>query len=108
LRIDVAERSVWLADAALELPPLEHALLYVLAARAGHVVTRAEILDALWGPDETPGSNVVDAAIRRLRVHLGDDWRTPRFIATVSGRGYRLIPPDGGSAARYASTSLAG
>ena len=62
------------------------------AARSGQVVTRDEILDALWGVDYVSESNVVDRHIRNLRAKLQNDWRKPRFIATVPGRGYRFIP----------------
>ena len=55
------------------------------------MVTREEILDALWGTDYIAESNVVDRQIRNLRARLQDDWREPRFIATVPGRGYRLL-----------------
>ena len=66
------------------------------------MVTREEILDALWGPDYVAGSNVVDRQVRNLRARLQNDWRRPRFIATVPGRGYRFLqtfsdtapPPD--------------
>jgi DNA-binding response OmpR family regulator len=37
-------------------------------------------------------SNVVDRHIRSLRIKLQDDWRKPRFIATVPGQGYRFVP----------------
>jgi DNA-binding response OmpR family regulator len=56
------------------------------------LVTRAEILDALWGADYVAESNVVDRQVRNLRARLRDDWRRPRFIATVPGRGYRFPP----------------
>jgi len=38
------------------------------------------------------GSNVVDRHVRSLRIKLQDDYRHPRFIATVSGHGYQFIP----------------
>lgn len=63
-----------------------------LAANAGRVVTREEILDTLWGTDYVAESNVVDRQIRNLRTRLQDDWRRPRFIATVPGKGYRFLP----------------
>jgi DNA-binding response OmpR family regulator len=56
------------------------------------VVTREEILDTLWGVDYVAESNVVDRQIRNLRARLQNDWREPRFIATVPGRGYRFLP----------------
>ena len=56
------------------------------------MVTRDEILDALWGVDYVSESNVVDRHVRNLRAKLQNDWRKPRFIATVPGKGYRFIP----------------
>ncbi len=55
------------------------------------MVTREEILDSLWGTDYVAESNVVDRQIRNLRTRLLDDWREPRFIATVPRRGYRFL-----------------
>jgi DNA-binding response OmpR family regulator len=77
----------------MHLTALEQSMLYLLAANAGRVVTREEILNALWGPDFLAGSNVVDRQVRNLRTRLGDDCRRPHFIATVPGRGYRFLPP---------------
>jgi DNA-binding response OmpR family regulator len=92
LEIDILHRRVRAGASELHLTGLEQSLLYLLAARAGRVVTRDEILDALWGVDYVAGSNVVDRHVRNLRAKLQNDWRKPRFIATVPGRGYRFIP----------------
>ena len=92
LEIDILHRTVRAGAAELHLTALEQSLLYLLAANAGRVLTREEILDTLWGPDHPAGSNVVDQQVRSLRVRLRDDWRRPRFIATVPGRGYRFVP----------------
>ena len=54
--------------------------------------TRDQILDALWGSDFIASSNLVDQHVRSLRVKLQNDWRHPRYISTVPGRGYRFIP----------------
>ena len=56
------------------------------------MVTRDEILDAVWGPDFLAESNIVDRHVRSLRIKLQNDYRHPRFIATIAGRGYRSIP----------------
>ena len=92
LEIDILHRSVRAGDAELHLTALEQSLLYLLAANAGRTVSRGEILDALWGQDYVAESNVVDRQVRNLRARLNDDWRRPRFIATVPGRGYRFMP----------------
>jgi len=92
IEIDILQRQVRAGSSELHLTGLEQSLLYLLAARAGQVVTRDEILDTLWGVDYVSESNVVDRHIRNLRAKLQNDWRKPRFIATVPGRGYRFIP----------------
>jgi DNA-binding response OmpR family regulator len=92
LEIDILHRRVRAGNAELHLTGLEQSLLYLLAANAGRVVTREAILDSLWGVDYVTDSNVVDRHIRNLRAKLQDDWRKPRFIATVPGKGYRFLP----------------
>jgi two-component system, OmpR family, alkaline phosphatase synthesis response regulator PhoP len=76
----------------VNLSGIEQSLLYLLASRNGRVISRDEILDGVWGTDFVAESNVVDRHIRGLRVKLQDDYRDPRFIATVPGQGYRFIP----------------
>jgi DNA-binding response OmpR family regulator len=99
LQIDILKRSVQVGASELHLTSLEQSLLYLLAANAGRVVTREEILDTLWGVDYVAESNVVDRQIRNLRARLQNDWREPRFIATVPGRGYRFLTTTAESAA---------
>jgi len=92
LEIDILHRTVRAGTSELHLTAMEQSLLYLLAANAGRVITREEILGTLWGPDHAAGSNVVDQQVRSLRARLQNDWRRPRFIATVPGRGYRFLP----------------
>jgi len=92
LEIDIYHRKVRAGSSELHLTPLEQQLLYLLAANAGRLLTRDEILDHLWGTDHIADSNVVDRHIRNLRAKLQDDWRRPRYVATVPGRGYRFLP----------------
>jgi DNA-binding response OmpR family regulator len=94
LEIDVLNRSVRVGGHDLHLTSLEQNLLYLLAANAGRLLTREEILDYLWGVDFIAESNVVDRHIRNLRAKLQNDYRRPRFIATVPGQGYRFLPTD--------------
>ena len=94
LEIDILKRTVRAGTSELHLTSMEQSVLYLLAANAGRVVSREEILDTLWGVDYVAESNIVDRQIRNLRARLADDWREPRFIATVPGRGYRFLPPQ--------------
>jgi two-component system, OmpR family, alkaline phosphatase synthesis response regulator PhoP len=92
MEIDIVNREVRAGTSVVHLSGIEQSLLYFLASRNGRVVTREEILDAVWGPDFVAESNVVDRHVRSLRVKLQNDYRRPRFIATVPGHGYRFIP----------------
>lgn len=92
LEIDMLNRTVIAGTSELHLSSLEQALLYLLAANAGTVLTREQILDALWGTDYVTESNVIDRQVRALRVKLQNDWRRPRYIETVHGQGYRFLP----------------
>ena len=92
IELDILNREVRAGDSVVHLSGIEQSLLYLLASRGGRVVTRDEILDAVWGTDFVAESNVVDRHIRGLRVKLQNDYRHPRFIATVPGAGYRFIP----------------
>jgi len=91
LEIDILNRSVRAGASELHLTSLEQGLLYLLASNAGRIVSREEILDTLWGTNYIADSNVVDRQIRNLRARLNDNWKQPRFISTVPGRGYRFL-----------------
>jgi DNA-binding response OmpR family regulator len=92
IEIDIFNRLVKAGDSVVRLSAIEQSLLYLLASRQGHVVTRAEILHVIWGTDFVAESNIVDRHVRSLRIKLQDDYRHPRFIATVPRQGYRFIP----------------
>jgi DNA-binding response OmpR family regulator len=92
IEIDILHRVVHAGDSAVHLSGIEQSLLYLLASRGGRIVTRNDILDAIWGTDFVAESNIVDRHIRSLRIKLREDRRHPRFIATVPGKGYRFIP----------------
>jgi DNA-binding response OmpR family regulator len=94
LEIDVLNRKVLAGEHELHLTSLEQALLYLLAANAGSILTREQILDALWGTDFVIESNVVDRHVRALRAKLQNDWHKPRYIETVPGTGYRFVSAD--------------
>jgi DNA-binding response OmpR family regulator len=92
IELDILNRKVRVGHTELHLTALEQSLLYLLAANAGRILTRDEIMDTLWGVDYVVESNIVDRHIRNLRTKLQNGWRKPRYISTVPGRGYLFIP----------------
>jgi DNA-binding response OmpR family regulator len=92
MEIDIVSREVRAGHSVVHLSGIEQSLLYLLASRAGRVVSREEILDTIWGTDFVAESNIVDRHVRSLRIKLQNDYRHPRFIATVAGQGYRFVP----------------
>jgi two-component system KDP operon response regulator KdpE len=89
--VDILNRRALIDSHELPLSALDQCLLYLLAANAGQVITRDEILDTLWGADFVAESSFVDQHVRNLRTKLENDGRKPRFIATVPGQGYRFM-----------------
>jgi adenylate cyclase len=79
-------------DAVVELTPKLLDLLFHLVDRAGVLVTKEELLDALW-PDANVTDNALTQAVSELRQALGDEAGDPQFIKTVARRGYRFIAP---------------
>ncbi|HWO29595.1 MAG TPA: winged helix-turn-helix domain-containing protein [Candidatus Acidoferrum sp.] len=74
----------------LERIPME--VLFLLVERRGQLVTREEIIEKLWGKNVfLDTDNAINTAIRKIRQVLKDDPEQPRFIQTVTGRGYRFI-----------------
>ncbi|MBN1402688.1 MAG: response regulator transcription factor [Anaerolineae bacterium] len=86
LRIDRDARQVWVADALVELTPTEFDLLLALAENAGRVLTRAQLIQRVWGHDFYGEERVVDVHIGNLRQKLAP----AQPIATVRGVGYRF------------------
>jgi TolB-like protein/DNA-binding winged helix-turn-helix (wHTH) protein len=69
-------------------------LLIFLLEKEGHLVTREEIVKRLWGKDVfLDTEHGINTAIRKIRNVLRDDPETPRFVQTVTGKGYRFIAP---------------
>jgi len=78
----------------MERIPME--LLILLAERRGELVSRDEIVEKLWGKNVfLDTDNAINTAVRKIRQVLKDDPERPRFLQTVSGKGYRFIAPTG-------------
>ncbi len=76
----------------LERIPME--VLLLLVERRGQLVTREEIIEKFWGKDVfLDTDNAINTAIRKIRQVLKDDPEQPRFVQTITGKGYRFIAP---------------
>jgi len=91
-RVDFKRFAAVLPDREVVLSPKETMILKCLAEKPGQVVSRAEILDRVWGYDAFPTMRTIDNFIVRLRRTLEPDPQNPRYIHTVRGTGYRLTP----------------
>lgn len=89
LRMDLAAHRVSRGSTRLDLSAQEFSLLWLLASRRGEVLTRTLIAEHLWGLGFDHDSNVIDAAVRRLRRKVDDPFDIP-LIHTVRGVGYVL------------------
>jgi adenylate cyclase len=90
-RLDLANEQLWREQELIPLRPKTFAVLHYLAEHAGRLVTKDELLHAVWGDTQVSDEGLWDY-IRELRQALGDDPHTPQFIETVRGRGYRFLP----------------
>ena len=89
-RLDPAERHVWHGETLVPLRPKLFATLSYLVEHAGRLITREELLRAIWSRthvDET----LLRGTMRELRSALGDDAEHPQFIETVPHQGYRFV-----------------
>ena len=91
IKIDPASRTVHLAGKELSLTSMEYELLLLLARRAGHKLSRDEILSELKGIDASILTRSVDIMISRLRQKLGDTEKPGRLIQTAWGYGYVFV-----------------
>lgn len=91
LIIDTSRRQVSVDASYVDLSALEFDLVVVLASAPGHVFTREQLLERVWGWDYFGADRVVDVHIGNLRKALRDDANNPRFIATVRGVGYKFV-----------------
>jgi DNA-binding winged helix-turn-helix (wHTH) protein len=91
-QLDLHDERLWHGQEVLHLHPKTFAVLCCLVTQAGQLVTKDDLLAAVW-PETVVSESVLTVAVRQLRRVLGDRTRTPRFIETVHGRGYRFIAP---------------
>lgn len=97
-RLDLRGGQLTRAGTPIALRPKTWAVLVHLAERPGVLVTKEELLDAVW-PDVAVTPDTLTKSIGELRLALGDDSANPGFIATVHRRGFRFIASPSEAAA---------
>lgn len=94
LEIDFLRHSARVDGMPVDLTAIEFGLLAALAREPGVIVTRAALLDLVWGPGFADEDRLVDIHVADLREKLGDDADRQGFIETVGSFGYRLASID--------------
>jgi two-component system KDP operon response regulator KdpE len=96
LRVDLAQRQVFLDDKEVHLTPIEYKLLTVLVRHAGKVITHRQLLKDVWGPSHGEEVQYLRVYMTQLRHKLEADPARPRFFMNEPGIGYRLkYDPEG-------------
>jgi DNA-binding response OmpR family regulator len=90
LVVDPQKHLVRVGSHSIELSALEFKLLYFLATNRGHVFSRDQLLDRVWGTDRSVTPRNVDVCIRRIREKIERKPDDPRYIQTIHGVGYRF------------------
>jgi len=88
--LDLVNECLWKDREALKIRPKAFALLHYLVKRPGQMVTKDELLSALW-PETFVGDAVLKVTVQQVREALEDDPKSPQFIETAHRRGYRFI-----------------
>jgi two-component system response regulator RegX3 len=90
VRMDVDRHVVAVDGEAVALPLKEFDLLEFLLRNAGRVLTRAQLIDRIWGADYVGDTNTHDVHVKRLRAKIEPDPANPTYLLTVRGLGYKI------------------
>lgn len=92
--LDCGRYELRRGDRVLKLEKIPMDLLALLVESNGHLVSRDQIIEKIWGKDVfLDTEHGINTAVRKIRQALGDDPEQPRFVQTVTGKGYRFIAP---------------
>lgn len=90
--VDLPAFELRRSGVALKLEPIPFGILALLLEQRGELVSRQQIVERIWGKEVfLDTDNSINGAIRKIRQVLGDDSEQPRFIQTITGKGYRFI-----------------
>ncbi|GIH13013.1 response regulator transcription factor [Rugosimonospora africana] len=92
VQVDAQRHVVTVRGDEIDLPLKEFQILETLLRHAGRVLTRAQIIDQVWGPDYPCDSKTLNVHVKRLRHKIEASRSTPRHIISVRGVGYKYEP----------------
>ena len=95
LTIYPEQYEAYFEENLLELTPKEFELLLYLAKNKGRVLTRDQLLSAVWNYDFAGDTRIVDVHISHLREKIEQNTKKPVYIKTIRGLGYKLEEPKG-------------
>ncbi len=90
VRMDVDRHLVTVDGQPIQLPLKEFDLLELLLRNTGRVLTRAQLIDRVWGSDYVGDTKTLDVHVKRLRAKVEPDAAQPRHLVTVRGLGYKF------------------
>ena len=90
--MDIDRHVVTVNGTEISLALKEFQLLELLLRNTGRVLTRAQLIDRVWGPDYVGDTKTLDVHIKRLRSKIEPEPSTPRYLQTLRGVGYRFQP----------------
>ena len=90
VRIDVERHQVDINNTSVALPLKEFELLEFLVRNSGRVLTRAQLIDRVWGSDYFGDTKTLDVHVKRLRAKIEQDPANPVYIQTIRGLGYKF------------------
>ena len=91
IRIDAIKHEVVVRGEQIRFTPKEFELLHMLARSSGKMMHREELLETIWGYDSSIDSRTLDVHVGRVRAKIEENPRTPRFLITVPGVGYKFV-----------------
>lgn len=90
-KIDPSAYEAVIGDTVVPLTPREMELIGFLHQHRGRVLSRDRILEVVWGVKYFGTTRALDQCVAQVRKKIGDDGRTPEFLLTVHGVGYKLV-----------------
>jgi DNA-binding response OmpR family regulator len=94
VELDVPRMEASIAGRRVDLTPTEFQLLATMARQPGRVFTRSQLLDAVHGVAFESYERAIDAHVKNIRRKIEPDPRSPRYLLTVFGVGYRFADPS--------------